>query len=143
MASKTTFIKLDRNILNWRWFCDSKTLSVFIYLLVKANTKDTEYKKMVIKRGQVIVNHKCIAETTGLSIYAIKTAINNLKQTGEIEINRLSKGLLATISNYEKYQNNTNLEPNKALEMDVTNQVPTEYQDRFSSYEEYKNWKEQ
>ena len=44
MADKTTFIKLDRNIIYWRWYKNPKMLSVFIWLLVKANIKEGHFE---------------------------------------------------------------------------------------------------
>ena len=49
--AKTTYIKLDRNILNWRWYKDANTFRLFIHLLLKANIRDHDFEHVTIRRG--------------------------------------------------------------------------------------------
>lgn len=50
------FIKLYDKILQWEWFGHPNTVCLFIYLLLKANYKDTRFQGKVIQRGQLLTS---------------------------------------------------------------------------------------
>lgn len=104
MADKTTFIKLDRNIINWRWYGNPKILSVFIWLIIKANIKTGHFQRDIIERGSIATSNAHIAEGCNLTIDNVRTALANLEHTGEIT--RISRNhyQIITIVNYEAYQ---------------------------------------
>ena len=104
MADKTTFIKLDRNIIAWRWFTTPKILSVFIWLLVKANVKEGHFKTDTINRGSLVTSNAHIAEGCGITIDNARTALANLESTGEISREVRNHYQIITINNYESYQ---------------------------------------
>lgn len=104
MAEKSTFIKLDRNIISWRWYKNPKILSVFIWLLVKANIKDGYFEKDTIKRGSLATSNAHIADGCGLTIDNVRTALANLEQTGEIVRIVRNHYQIITVVNYESYQ---------------------------------------
>ena len=104
MADKSTFIKLDRNIINWRWFTDGKTLRVWIWLLASANIKDHDFLGDTIHRGQVATSRKTIASATGLTEDEVRTALKHLKCTGEITSRIRPKYQVITILSFDKYQ---------------------------------------
>jgi hypothetical protein len=107
MADKSTFIKIDRNIINWRWFQSPKILSVFIWLLIKANIKEGYFKKEKIERGSLATSNAHIAEGCGLTIDNVRTALANLEQTGEISRESRNHYQIIHIINYESYQSDT------------------------------------
>jgi len=98
------WIKLHRKLKNWEWYKDSKTLHVFIHLLINANYNDGKWKGYKVKRGQLITGRKSISESTGISERSVRTAIKRLKSTSEVTIKVTSKFSLVTICNYGKYQ---------------------------------------
>lgn len=104
MADKTTYIKLDRNIIRWGWFQTPKILSVFIWLLAKANIKEGHFQKDVIHRGSLATSNAHIAEDCGITIDNVRTALANLESTGEISRIIRNHYQIITIVNYEKYQ---------------------------------------
>lgn len=104
MADRSTYIKLDRNIINWRWFGNSTVLSVFIWLLVKANIKEGHFERETVKRGSLVTSNAHIAESCGLTISKVRTALMSLEQTGEIVRNIRNHYQIITIVNYEMYQ---------------------------------------
>lgn len=107
------FIKVNRNILNWRWYCDENTFRVFFHLLLKANFKDGEFQTHTIKRGQLVTGRKALAQELNISERKIRTALEHLKSTNEITITPTSKYSIITIKNYDKYQSVTNNSTNK------------------------------
>ena len=84
MRELTSFIKIDRNLLDWRWFGDVNTLGVWMWLLLNANYEPRDIGTRTINRGEVAVNHKIIAEKLSLTEKQVRTAIGHLTKTGEI-----------------------------------------------------------
>ena len=104
MADKSTFIKLDRNIQEWRWFKDGNTFRVFIYLLLNANVKKNGFEGIDIQRGQLATSYASIASSLKLSIKNVRTAINHLKSTGEVAVSIYRHFSVITVLNYASYQ---------------------------------------
>ena len=98
------FIKLNRNMLGWRWYHDMNTFKVFVHLLFKANFKDGEFENHTIKRGQLVTGRKALSKELKMSEQSIRTALEHLKSTNEITITPTSKYSIITIKSYNKYQ---------------------------------------
>ena len=106
------YVLVDRNILDWKWWRNHNTLIVFMWLLLKAQFHESHWGGVQIGRGQIATSMKNIEFDNQLSRQQVRTAISNLKSTGEITITRHSKFLVITIVNYDKYQNPT-IKPTK------------------------------
>ena len=110
MYHADTFVKLNRKILDWKWYQDGTTFRVFIHLILKANVFDNDFQNITVHRGQLVTSYGRIAGDLGfyknsnINVEPIRTANRHLKKTGEITTERIQKGLLITINNYEKYQ---------------------------------------
>jgi G3E family GTPase len=104
VAEKSTFIKLDRNILNWRWFHDANTLKVWIYILAKANVKPRDFENITIERGQFVTSYANMAKELDMSVQSVRTALNHLKLTNEVTSTSTSKYTLISVLNYSLYQ---------------------------------------
>ena len=104
MAEPSTYIKIDRNIIRWRWFKNTNTLIVFLWLLLEANVSDHEFEHEMIHRGEVATSYKTIGISTGLTIQEVRTAILHLKSTGEITSRQCHKYQVISITNYKQYQ---------------------------------------
>lgn len=135
------WIKLHRKFLEWEWYSDINTKSLFIHLLLIANREDKTWRGVTIKRGQLVTGLKSLNEGTGLSIQSIRTSLDRLIRTGEI--NKQSNNLFTviTICNFETYQSvdeNTNKQNNIRL---TSNQQATnnkqEYKKEKNIIEEY------
>ena len=100
----TGWIKLHRKFTDWEWFTDVNTCHVFLYLLLKANHKEKNWKGIVIKRGQLITSLHSLAEAMPLSVQQIRTALAKLESTGEVTGKSTNKNRLLTIVKYEEYQ---------------------------------------
>lgn len=98
------YIKLNRSITKWGWYKNAPTKDVFLHLLINANYEDCEFEGITVCRGQIVTSYPSLSEGVGLSIQNVRTAMKNLKKTGEIKTERFSKFTLVTITNYEKYQ---------------------------------------
>lgn len=102
--SDAEFIKLNRKILDWQWYSEPCTRDVFIHCLLMANWCDGEWHGYRYKRGQLITSLPSLSLTVGFSIQRIRTALKNLKSTGEITDWHDNKVRIITIVNYDKYQ---------------------------------------
>ena len=99
------YIKLFRSIREWGWYDDPHTLAVWVHLLVSANWKDgTEWHGETIPRGSLITSLSKLAAETGLSEKQVRSCIERLCRTGEIEKVGSNKWTKITICNYDTYQ---------------------------------------
>lgn len=108
------WIKLHSKILNWEWYKDYKTKSLFIHCLLKANWQDGKYRGVKVPRGSFITGRKKLSEELGMSEQNIKTALKHLKSTNEITIKSTKKFSIISINNYDMYQQ-TNQQTNQQL----------------------------
>ena len=82
MRDAETWIKLNRNMLEWRWYKDQNTKALFIHLLIKASIKNQDYRDVSVRRGELVTSLATLANETGLSIQNVRTALGHLKSTG-------------------------------------------------------------
>lgn len=132
MGKASTWIKLDRNIINWRWFKDARTLQMFIYLIVRANTTDHDFENITVHRGQLVTSYAHLARSLGISVQSARTAIKHLKLTGEITIKAYPKYSLITVLNYGYYQKS------QQGKQQSSNKQPTSNQQQYNNEEELK-----
>ena len=107
MAEKSTFIKLDRNILKWRWYKNSNTMRLFVHLLITANVATHDFEGITIHRGQTATSYPSLANSLKMTIQEVRTALGHLKSTGEVTVKRYPKYTVVTILNYNAYQKTT------------------------------------
>ncbi len=124
------FVKIDRKILNWRWYKNINTFKLFMHLLLNANFCDAQFETHTIKRGQLVTGRKQLSADTGLSERQVRTALNNLKTTNNVTIKPTSKYSIITIVDYEKYLDSTGT---------LTNNRPANDQQSTSNRPQYKN----
>lgn len=98
------WVKILRKFVNWEWYDDINTKTVFLHLLLTANYADKNWKGIEIKRGQKITSIKNLAKETNLSIQEVRTSLKRLKSTREITIETTNKYTLITIEKYNNYQ---------------------------------------
>ena len=130
------FIKLSRKILDWEWYQDPCTRSLFIHCLLKANWKDQKWKGYDCKRGQLITSLPSLAQQTGFTVQQIRTAIKKLKSTGEITDWHDSRVRIITVKNYDKYQSSTD---NLTGEQQSSNSQATGEQQHYKNNKNNKN----
>ena len=130
------YIYLRKKILDWQWYSDTPTRSVFIHCLLRASWKETEYKGIRYGRGQLIDSNATIAKDLGISIQNVKTAITHLKESGELTSLKIGRTRIITVVKYDLYQQ-TNLSTNPMI---TSNQPQTNLE--LTSYKEVKEEKE-
>ena len=113
MAIPETYIKLSRKILEWGWFTDPATLTVWIFILISANISDREFHGIPVKRGELITSCQTVAKTCGLTESKVRTAFRHLIKTGEIIYTPYKKFVHISVVNYDKFQKNQRDEINE------------------------------
>ena len=98
------WITIHRKIIKWEWYNEPNTFRLFLHLLLSANHKDQRWRGILVKRGQVIVGRKKLAEELGISERQVRTSMNHLKSTNEVTTKTTSKFTLVTLVNYSVYQ---------------------------------------
>jgi len=122
------WIKLHRKFLTWEWFNEPNTLLVFLYFLLRANSKAGKWRGHEIKRGQLITGQLQISKHTGLSRQIVRTCIERLKLTNEITVKATNQFSIVTICKYVDYQDNNsthNQQTNQQTNKRLTNNQPT------------------
>lgn len=109
MNENNGFIIINRKMLEWEWYQDTNTKTLFFHCLLKANWKDGKFQGLVIPRGSFVTSLTKLSEelSTDKQVFTIRnvrTAIKHLEMTGEITNKSYSKFRVITINNYDKYQ---------------------------------------
>lgn len=91
-------------MVDWGWYDDINTKTVFLHLLLTANWREREYRGYQVNVGEAVFGVKALAETLGLSVQQVRTALKHLESTGEIHIKSTNKFSIATLENWAKYQ---------------------------------------
>lgn len=102
---KNGYIKIYYSFLDWEWYHNINTKVLFLHMLLRANWKEARFQGIVIRRGEFVSSLKSLSNETGLSVSQIRTAINNLKETGELEVKAHKNFSIYRVKNFGKYQN--------------------------------------
>ncbi|MFT9057835.1 MAG: hypothetical protein ABF449_14755, partial [Ethanoligenens sp.] len=98
------YIKLSRNLLNWRWYRNTNTKAVFVHFLLDAAWTPRQVDGIQLQRGQCFISFPRLAKALHMGMSSIRTALSHLQETGEISVQANYRGNLITVSNYDVYQ---------------------------------------
>ena len=101
------YVRVYRSFLKWEWYDDINTKAVFLHLILTANYEPQKWHGTTIQRGQRVFSYSKLSKELHLSLQQTRTAINHLKSTGEITCEGTSEYSIATVKNYEIYQQPT------------------------------------
>jgi hypothetical protein len=125
------YVSIDRKILKWEWYQDSKMVHVFLHLLLNANHQQASWRGIKIQRGQYLTGRLKLAAALSLTEMEIRTCLNKLKSTNEIAIHTTNKYSIITICKYDTYQKKekvTNQRNNQQPNQPTTSEQPTNNQ---------------
>lgn len=97
------FIKLSRSLLAWDWHDEPKTAYLYIVMLLLANHEETLWRGETLRRGQLLTGRRQLSIASGLSEREVRTALANLKKTGDVLINAKSKYSVITLLRYDEH----------------------------------------
>ena len=98
------WIKLHTKLLEWEWVDIPEMFNTWVQLLLRASCKNTIWKGVNLKRGQVVTSVASLAKATGFSVKQIRTCLRRLAETGEITSKTTNKFTIITICKYDTYQ---------------------------------------
>ena len=80
------FVRIPRSITSESWYKDANTLRLYLWLMMNAKYKDEEWKSggIVIHRGEVVTSYKKMAESIGISVQSVRTALDKLEATQRV-----------------------------------------------------------
>lgn len=134
------WLKLFYRFKEWEWYDDTNMVRLFIHLLLSANYKPLNWRGKTIPRGSLITSRAKLSEETTLSPREVRTCLTRLKTTNEIVIETTNNFSIITITNYERYQDNSNATDQRndlPCDQRATNERPTNDQ-RATTSKEYK-----
>lgn len=138
------FVKIPRKLLNWRWYSNRNVRLVFLDLLMRAAWADCEYLGVLLHRGQTAVSVAELAASNQLTAQQTRTALNNLKSTGDITTASTPKFTIITLNFYDELQG-VNKPDNVQLTSSCspTQQAPDEKSNKPTYYKYKKEIKEE
>lgn len=107
----TGYIKIFRSIKEWGWYKHGPTKDVFIHLLLEANYKPGHYMGHQIPVGSLPTGYPSLADALGLTVNQVRTAIKNLKKSGEITVKVTNKFSIITVIKWREYQSENSQNP--------------------------------
>ena len=121
------WIKIYAKLKEWQWYGEPIMVAFWIHILISANWKDKKWRGITIGRGQLVTSRTRLADEIGISEQQVRTCIERLISTNEIEVKATNKYTLITICKYDSY---------KVFEQDkqptnnqqITNEQPTNNQ---------------
>ena len=128
-------IKLHRSIMGWEWYKEPNTMRLFIHCLLKAQYQDSKFKGLTIKRGSFITGRNVLGQELGLTPQQVRTILNKLKETEEINISSTTRGTLIEVVNYESYQvSDTPIKPITKAPRKTIEEREIEFRDSLVEY---------
>lgn len=140
---KQGFIKIDRQILEWRYHDYPNMFRFWILLLLKANWKPAYFKGVLVDRGSFITSARNLAKESHLSVNTVRRLLQLLENEHQIIRTVTQSWTLISIVNYAKYQdidendgtlNDTHLDTSTDTQTDTL----TAHNRRNKEYKEYK-----
>lgn len=148
--SAKEFIKVYRKLLDWEWYTDVNTKTLFIHCLLRANWKAGIWHGVQYDAGEFITSLPRISAETGLSIQQARTALEHLELTGEVTSRitdkvtgkKYNKIRVITVNNWDSYQGDNrqdNSQSNRQNRKQLTGNQQAEAQATNNRYKNIKN----
>ena len=137
MANKSTFIKLDRNILRWMWYNNGNVFRVFVHLLLIAGAETRVVGTHLLARGDALTSLESMQQRLNMSKQEVRTALSTLKKTGEITQLKVGRNVVYHVENYDYYQGRSTQKKQDELTRNQheLNTNPTQSSTQFSEPE--------
>ena len=99
------WIKLHRDLKDWRYGKNMEMLGLWSYVLLSANHKDNfDNTGLLIKKGSFKTGRKRLSEETGLSESKIERLLKKLEDAQQIEQQKTTKYRIITVTKWLDYQ---------------------------------------
>ncbi len=95
------FVKISDDLTSWAWINDSKTVYIYVRLLLGAAWTETDFRNIHLKRGQIAVSQREFAEKCGVSRQELRTILDRLISTHKITQTSTNKFSIITMLEYD------------------------------------------
>lgn len=96
-------IRLSREFLDWEWLNRPEIVSLYVYLLLRASSKQAVVYGVSIERGQVLSLRNAMQRDLGISAPKLTTALRMLQESNLISIQKVRQYSLVTLLKYDEY----------------------------------------
>lgn len=96
-------IILDKDFVDFEWYRNANTKAIYIHFLLNASVKERRYEGKLLPKYSFVSSVSKIAEACGISIKAVKIAIEHLEKSGHIRKKSGNKYTIFTVNSYEDY----------------------------------------
>lgn len=103
------WIKIHNKLLDWEWASCPETMALWIHILLRANYEDRRWQGITVPRGSFVTSVDSLASSTGLTVRQVRTSLNRLLATNEIERETTNRYTIITVCKYDEYQLNEDL----------------------------------
>lgn len=118
-----SFLKLPKYITSRYWYSKPNTLYAYLYLLSQATyLEKTKINKIVLNKHQILTSSKALESALKLTRTKVRTVLEHLKETGDIEITTTNKYSIITLL-FEGSVNNKNFEKESLPIADIINKI--------------------
>ena len=98
------FIKIFRQMVEWRWWGNCNAMALWLYILMNANWKDGYWQGVEIKRGEFITSKSKIAEDLRLNRRTVTRWLNVFESDGQIAVTCTTQYTKITVIKYDFFQ---------------------------------------
>lgn len=98
------FILLSRKMLEWEWWDDANMVKLWLYILLKANWKESKFKGETIPRGTFVTSTVQISVDIKMARSTVVRNLKKLENGHQISIKSNNKFSVISVINYAKFQ---------------------------------------
>lgn len=98
------YIFIHKKLLDWEFYSDLNTKSLFIHCLLKANWEDKQWNNIIIVRGSFVTSIDSLSRELGLSVKKIRLCLDKMKRANNIAVKTTNKYSVITVVKYDDYQ---------------------------------------
>ena len=131
-----SFIRLDRKMLDWGWKDDPNMVALWVHILLSANWKTNEWHGEVYEEGTFPTSVERLSVETGLSTRSVRTCLDKLKKTGEIDTQTTNRGTKISVVKWADFQGFDDVNNKRTANKRQANDTPTDKQ--TTTLKEYK-----
>ena len=99
-----SYIKLDRKLLNWEWKDCPEMVALWVDILLEANYSQRNWRGNEYEPGTFPTSLDKLSTNTGISVRSVRTCLERLKKTGEIDIKTTNQGTKIIVNKWALYQ---------------------------------------
>ena len=99
-----SYIKLDRKLMTWGWKDVPEMVALWIDILIQANCFPNEWHGEIYEEGTFPTSVEKLSISTGLSVRTVRTCLERLKKSGEIEVETTNRGTKIKVVKWGEYQ---------------------------------------